>query len=58
MIEKWCEHNGLQLNKAKSAVMRIRVDKRTKIMSGDIRGISFVTQYKYLGVVVDDDLSY
>ena len=38
--------------------MRIRVDKRSKEITGYIKGISLVTKYKYLGVEIDDDFSF
>ena len=46
----------MALNKAKSGIMVIRVDNRTRpIKQKEICGIPVVTSYKYLGVQVSDN---
>ena len=36
-IESWCRRNGLQLNKSKSAIMYVKVDRRTKFVNGHLK---------------------
>lgn len=57
-VETWCRVNGLALNKEKSAILQIRLDRRTRPPIGHINDIPFCTQAKYLGVTLDDDLSF
>jgi hypothetical protein len=51
----------MEINKDKSAIMRVRRDRRTKGIergSGEatIMGFPVLTQYKYLGVIMEDTL--
>ena len=57
-MEKWCEANHIMLNKQKSHFMNIKVDGRTPSYCNNIAGIDRVTQFKYLGVVFDDSLTF
>ena len=61
IIEEWCISTGMEINKDKSAIMRVRKDRRTKGIdrgSGEteIMGFPVKTQYKYLGVTIEDTL--
>ena len=61
VTEDWCTKNGMLVNKDKSAIMRIRKDRRTKGVehnSGEsnIMGFPVKTSYKYLGVVIEDTM--
>lgn len=48
----------IEINKAKSGILQIRVDKRTPTMlDSNFNGITFFKSYRYLGVVICDDLS-
>ena len=53
IITQWCERTKMALNKAKSGIMVVRVDNRTRpIKQKEISGIPIVTSYKYLGVQI------
>ena len=53
----WMKRHGMQMNKGKSAIMAIRVDKRTPpIKEKEFEGIPVVEQYVYLGVLIDDTM--
>jgi hypothetical protein len=61
ITEDWCLTTGMEINKDKSAIMRVRKDRRTKGIergSGEtkIMGFPVLTQYKYLGVLIEDTL--
>ena len=45
---------GIDLNRQKSGILRIRPDRRTKLKAEKICGIEVVPNYKYLGMQVDD----
>ena len=47
----------MSLNKGKSHALLIRADRRTRRRSKSIGGIELTDQARYLGVVIDDDLS-
>lgn len=58
-VVKWCELNDLSINRSKSAILQIRVDKRTpRARNPYARGIPFLANAKYLGFTIDDDLSF
>ena len=55
IIKTWSENNGMKLNCAKSAVMGIRADRRTKALNySEVLGIPVQTEYKYLGLTISD----
>ena len=61
ITEEWCQTTGMEINKEKSAIMRIRKDRRTRGVehgSGEdtIMGFPVKTQYKYLGVMIEDTM--
>ena len=54
-FEQWSRENGIAINKNKSAVMCIRVDRRTPMPRfNHVMGIPVAQEYKYLGVTLDD----
>ena len=54
-VENWVAESGIEVNRAKSGVMAIRVDRRTPLFrERTIGGIPVVSEYKYLGLVLDD----
>ena len=58
-VEKWCGDNYISVNKSKSLLMRIRVDGRTPVpVETAKRGYPIGTSYKYLGVILPDDLRF
>lgn len=59
MIQDWAEENKIRINKAKSAIMRLKVDNRTpEPVETDIEGIKFVREYKYLGVTFTNTFKF
>jgi hypothetical protein len=57
-IETWSELNGIKVNKSKSAIIRVRRDKRTRPpQSNSYCGYPVVNSYKYLGLQIDSDLT-
>jgi hypothetical protein len=57
----WCSETGMEVNNEKSAIMVLRKDRRTPGVErgtddAKIEGIGVVTNYKYLGVTVEDTL--
>ena len=56
-IDKWCKTHAMQLNKAKSGIIAVRLDGRTRAGTETlINQIRLVKRYKYLGVEVDEFL--
>ena len=59
VVDKWCKTNYIQVNKSKSLLMRIRVDARTPAPEEtNRRGYPVGNCYKYLGVMIPDDLRF
>ena len=61
ITEEWCQTTGMEINKEKSAIMRIRKDRRTRGVehgSGEasIMGFPVKTSYMYLGVQIEDTM--
>ena len=55
--EAWAKANGMEINKDKSGIIMIRADRRTpKHKEAQIKGYPVVTEYKYLGVMIDDSV--
>lgn len=57
-VENWSGINGIDVNRAKSGIMRMRKDGRTPdpiILT--FRGYPLVKSYKYLGVTLDNSLN-
>ena len=53
-MENWCLEYGIDINKDKSAIMNINVDKRTPLPNyKKDRDIPIVQEYKCLGVIID-----
>ena len=58
IILNWSEKHKLSVNKKKSGIIAVRVDRRTPMPKlRSIAGIDIVEEYKYLGVQVSDDVS-
>ena len=59
IIKCWSIRNGIEINKKKSAIMTIRVDKRTVMNKmSHINNYPLLNSYKYLGVHIDDALQF
>ena len=59
ILTKWCTDFDIEINYAKSAIMIVKVDKRTKHPGVDsIKGIPVVDQYTYLGIEFDDSMRF
>ena len=62
ILEGYCKANELSINKEKSGIMIPRVDERTKIPSKFshmiYKNYPIVTQYTYLGVIIDDNFRF
>ena len=57
-LQEWCQTNEIEINRSKSGILEVRKDKRTPITKATVlKGIPIVTEYKYLGVMVDDCLN-
>ena len=47
------------MNKKKSGILRLRVDKRTPMDNKkEIHGYPIVAHYKYLGIILDESLNF
>lgn len=58
VIESWASEYRIEVNKSKSAIIQVRVDKRTPGYNlGDFHSIKYSTSYRYLGVRISDDLN-
>jgi hypothetical protein len=53
-IEAWYELNDIELNKTKSGIMIINCNR--ELAKDHIKGIPIVDEYKYLGVLLGNDL--
>ena len=65
IIEEWARNVEMQINKKKSAIMYIRKNKRGKKMiekfeeqENNIHGYPLVREYKYLGIIFDETLTF
>ena len=57
VIQEWSNSHKVKVNKDKSGIMCVRVDKRTPQPNfTNVRGIAIMTEYKYLGIMIDDTL--
>ena len=57
-LKKWAKENDVAVNFAKSGIIAVRLDKRTKPpIERSILGYPIVDNYKYLGVQVDSCLT-
>jgi hypothetical protein len=55
-IMEWSEENEIKVNKAKSAVLELRIDQRTPTTRvSPIQGVPLEKTYKYLGIQIRDD---
>ena len=52
ILEKWSELNGIKVNKNKSGIMLIK----GKEEDVEIEGYPVITEYKYLGITIDNKL--
>ena len=52
-IDKWCNNNGISVNKKKSGIMIIKGKKEFS----EFGGYPIIEQYKYLGVLIDKNMS-
>ena len=59
ILKAWCVEYKIDINYSKSAVMIVRVDKRTKHPGvNSIMGIPLVDRYTYLGIEFDDSMRF
>ena len=59
LIKEWGKAHGIELNLSKSAALLIRVDRRTPAYRARaIAGVPVVHQFRYLGVLIDDAISF
>ena len=55
LVQAWTQRSGIKLNTAKSGILVIRADRRTRMqVSESYTGIPVLASYKYLGVEVSD----
>ena len=58
-ITRWSRLNGIEVNKQKSGLLQLRKDRRTPLpLIRSRHGYPIVEYYKYLGVEIDDCLSF
>jgi len=57
-LERCCKERSFIVNKKKSAILEIRIDKKQKPRTGSLEGYPLVQSYKYLGVQIDDCLKF
>ena len=58
-IDEWCLRHNISLNKDKSNILHIRVDRRTRRnRETKLFGIPVSESARYLGVQLDDDCSF
>ena len=58
ILQRWCDSNGISINKRKSAIFYLRPDKRTPVPFHSTRGFPVVTNYTYLGIEFDDSFTF
>lgn len=54
----WCDRNGIEINKEKSNIIQIRADRLTRLAATQVLGIPVKAQSQYLGVLIDNELSF
>ena len=58
LIEQWAKNNKIIINKKKSGVMIHGFKGRTsKLDKGEISGFPYKNEYKYLGIIIDKNLT-
>ena len=57
-VMEWCETHGIAINRQKSQVLSLKVDRRTRQHRDQVLGIPVVSSAQYLGVKLDDDCSF
>ena len=58
IVEQWAEANKIVINKKKSGVMIHGFKGRTSRQDkGEIRGYPYKNEYKYLGIIIDKNLT-
>ena len=59
ILKDWCAEYEIDINYSKSAIMIVKVDKRTKHPGVNaIKGIPVVDSYTYLGIEFDDSMRF
>ena len=59
IVEKWAKENRIVINKKKSGVMiHARKGRTCKKDIGEIQGYPYKKEYKYLGVIIDKNLTF
>jgi len=57
LIQSWCLDNKTMLNEKKSEIMKTSIQaKRTRKNFTSLQNISLVNSYKYLGIILTDNL--
>ena len=58
IVEEWADRNKIIINKKKSGVMiHSSRNKPCKKDTGEIRGYPYKNEYKYLGIIIDKNLT-
>ena len=58
IVEEWADKNKITINKKKSGVMiHSSRGKPCKKDTGDIIGYPYKNEYKYLGIIIDKNLT-
>jgi len=58
ITEEWTQANQMTINKKKSAIIYHRINGKKLKKRREYHGYPIVSEYKYLGVVIDNKLSY
>ena len=54
LVKQWAHSANTSVNVKKSAILEIKVDRKTHTRSAEYEGISVLKQYRYLGLEIDD----
>ena len=59
LIRAWSRDYNIEINNDKSAILQVRYDKRARTPSySHIKGIPLKTSYTYLGIIIDDCVTF
>ena len=58
IVELWAQENKMTINKKKSCIIKYKRKKNKSEGNKEILGIPIVRKYKYLGIIIDENMCW